>query len=135
MLLRATASGVPQQDIASAPGISQPAVSQAVSTARSRALGRGPAGRAILTHRREVLAASRRHAARDVRVFGSISRGADTDESDIDLLARMPGAGMLAVGTLADELEQILGRPVDVVPEHLIKPEAIADVEREAIPL
>lgn len=134
-LLRATSAHVPQIEIAAALGVTQPAVSQTVSAARAHALGRGPAGRDVLTHRREILSASRRHAARDVRVFGSISRGEDTEESDVDLIVRMPDAGMLAVSALADELEQILGRPVDVLPEHLIRTGSLADVERGAIPL
>ncbi|WP_277207892.1 nucleotidyltransferase domain-containing protein [Isoptericola croceus] len=134
-LLRATASRVPQTRIASALGVSQSAISQAIATARAQALGRGPAGRAVLAHRREILTTSRRHQAHDVRVFGSVSRGEDTDASDIDFLVRMPGAGMLAVSSLAEELERVLGRPVDVLPEHLIKSDALAEVEREAVPL
>jgi predicted nucleotidyltransferase len=134
-LLRATTVGVPQRDMAAALSVSQPAVSQAITAARAQALGRGPRGRVLLSHRREVLSTARRHGARDVRVFGSVARGQDTEGSDVDLLVRMPDAGMLAVSALADELEDLLAGPVDVVAEHYVRPAALADVVEHAIAL
>lgn len=135
MLLRATATGVPQREIAAALGVSQPAVSQAITAARSAALKRGPRGRAVLSHRSDVLGTAQRYGARDVRVFGSVARGEDTETSDVDFLVRMPDAGMLAVSTLANELEELLAGPVDVVAEHFVRPEALTDVLEHAIPL
>jgi predicted nucleotidyltransferase len=37
-------------------------------------------------YRREILDAAVRHGARNVRVFGSIARGDDHEESDVDFL-------------------------------------------------
>ena len=57
------------------------------------------------------------------RVFGSVARGedrtdtdTDTDtDSDIDLLVELPaGMGMFAVARVQNELEQLLGAPVDL---------------------
>ena len=46
----------------------------------------GPHERALARHRSRVIAAGRRHGARNLRVFGSIARGQERDESDVDLL-------------------------------------------------
>src|SRR5712691_725606 len=43
----------------------------------------------IHDHRREILEMAGRHHATNVRVFGSVARGQDTDRSDIDLLVDM----------------------------------------------
>jgi uncharacterized protein len=43
-------------------------------------------------YRREILEAALRHGARNVRVFGSIARGDDREESDVDFLVNVePG--------------------------------------------
>lgn len=42
---------------------------------------------AFFLHRNEMLAVAERHHARNVRVFGFVVRGEDTDRSDLDLLA------------------------------------------------
>jgi predicted nucleotidyltransferase len=67
---------------------------------------------------------SKRNAMRDVarrfhttnlRVFGSVLHGIDKDGSDLDLLVdALPGTTMFDLGGLQDELEQLLGIPVDV---------------------
>lgn len=43
--------------------------------------------RGFFLHRNEMLAVAERHHARNVRVFGFVVRGEDTDRSDLDLLA------------------------------------------------
>ena len=54
-----------------------------------------PLGRRLRQRRRQVLAAAGKHGASNVRVFGSVARGEDTPESDIDILVdlanRQPG--------------------------------------------
>ncbi|KAF7600085.1 MAG: nucleotidyltransferase [Candidatus Dactylopiibacterium carminicum] len=50
------------------------------------------------------------------RVFGSILRGTDQDDSDLDLLVdTLPGATLLDLGDLQYELESLLGIQVDVL--------------------
>lgn len=50
------------------------------------------------------------------RVFGSVLRGDDSEQSDLDLLVdALPGATLFDLGGLQDELEQLLGVHVDVV--------------------
>ncbi len=56
-----------------------------------------------------------RHAA----VFGSVSRGTNRPESDIDLLVKLgKPMGMFAYMRLLRELEAILGAKVDLVTEN-----------------
>jgi len=61
---------------------------------------------------------SRSHCAANVRVFGSVLYGTDHEGSDIDLLVDvLPGATLLDLGDLEEELRSLLG--VDV---HLLTP-------------
>lgn len=89
----------------------------------------------LLRDRRdEIVDAAARHGVRNVRVFGSVARGEDTAESDVDLLVDLdPGVGMFAVGALESELEEMLGREVDVVIARALRESVAATVE--AIPL
>ena len=73
------------------------------------------------------------HGARNVRVFGSASRGDDRTDSDIDLLV---DAGPITspwfpAGLILD-LEDVLGRRVDVVTERglsqFIREQVLAEV-------
>ncbi|WP_454860737.1 nucleotidyltransferase family protein [Promicromonospora soli] len=89
----------------------------------------------LLRDRRDqVVEVAARHGARNVRVFGSVARGEDTAESDIDLLVDLdPGVGLFALGALEVELEELLGREVDVVIARALRESVAATVE--AIPL
>jgi predicted nucleotidyltransferase len=89
--------------------------------------------RTLLKEKRDViLAAARRHGVRNIRIFGSVARGEDDSESDIDL---EPGRSILDHASLLIELQQLLGRKVDVVSERGIKNRIRERVLREAIPL
>lgn len=129
--------GVSQREIARTLGVTQSAVSQMLAVTRSRSqLARGPVGRALLEHRDQVIEVAQAHGAVKVRVFGSVARGRDTDDSDVDLLVMMAAeSGMLDVAKLGDELASVLGVPVDVVPEHMVKREALPALRREAVAL
>lgn len=57
-----------------------------------------------------------RFRAANPRVFGSVLHGTDRDGSDIDLLVdALPGATLLDLGGLQDELESLLGLHVDLL--------------------
>lgn len=50
------------------------------------------------------------------RIFGSVLRGTDLDGSDLDLLVdALPGATLLDLGDLEDELKSLLGVDVDLL--------------------
>ena len=75
---------------------------------------------------RRVVAA---HRASNVRVFGSVVQGEDTDDSDLDLLIDpSPDTTLLDIGAIRHELRKILGVPVDV-----LTPMALPDTFREAV--
>lgn len=77
----------------------------------------------VRENRDEVQAAVERHRGLSFAVFGSVARGDDTEASDIDFLVRFaPGSSLFDLLHLSDELEQILGRRVDVVSEGGLKP-------------
>lgn len=65
----------------------------------------------------------RRHGARRAAVFGSVARGDDADASDVDLLVELgDDVGLLEFIALKQELEELLGRPVDLVEYDALKP-------------
>jgi hypothetical protein len=74
-------------------------------------------------HRREILALAARHGARNVRVFGSIVRGDDHPDSDIDFLVEMePGRTLLDVIALEQDLSELLERKTEVVTDAGLSP-------------
>jgi predicted nucleotidyltransferase len=89
----------------------------------------------LLRDRRdEIVEPAARHGVRNVRVFGSVARGEDDLESDVDLLVDLdPGVGLFALGALQTELEEMLGRDVDVVVARALRESVAATVD--AIPL
>ncbi|MFP3714311.1 hypothetical protein [Puerhibacterium sp. TATVAM-FAB25] len=133
-LLRAASEKVGQALIAEAMGVSQPAVSQAITTARKDVLARTAAGRSVLEHRRALLEAARAHRAKDVRVVGAAARG--EDGGVLEVLVRLPAtAGPHEPATLSGALAGVLGRQVDVAAEHLLDAQALAVRAADAVPL
>jgi predicted nucleotidyltransferase len=66
--------------------------------------------------REEILLIASRYGVHDVRVFGSVARGEDDSESDVDFLVELEtGRSLLDLGGLQMELEALLGCRVDVV--------------------
>ena len=64
-----------------------------------------------------------RHGARNIRVFGSVARGDDHSDSDLDLLVDVePGRTLLDVIALEQDLQELLGRRVDVLTEGGLSP-------------
>ena len=61
-----------------------------------------------------------KHGARNVRVFGSVARGEAGEGSDLDLLVEFElGQSLLDHAALILDLEDLLGRKVDIVTEGL----------------
>jgi predicted nucleotidyltransferase len=86
----------------------------------------------LRAHREEVLRISASYGVTDVHVFGSIARGEDTPQSDVDLIVTFaPGAMSLGdIVSLEDELKELLGVSVDVISaaadrSYLVKNHAI----------
>ncbi|MES2178596.1 MAG: nucleotidyltransferase family protein [Gemmatimonadota bacterium] len=91
---------------------------------------------ALKCHRAEVLRLAAHYGATDVRVFGSVARGEADELSDIDFLVRMnPGRSVFDVGGLLMDLQDLLGRRVDIVTERGLGPRMRERVLREAVPV
>jgi len=96
----------------------------------------GPVGRRVRRLRREIVAAAAAHGVRNLRVFGSVARGEDRPDSDVDLLADLPPRmGLLGLGRLEAELEAIIGAQVDLIPAETLKPGVSERAQRDQIAL
>ncbi len=96
----------------------------------------GPVGRRVRRRRRDLVAAAASHGVRHLRVFGSVARGQDRPDSDVDLLADLPpGLSLFGLARVQADLEAILGAPVDLVPAQDLKPGVRARVEDELVEL
>ena len=94
------------------------------------------AAAAVERHRAEVLRLADKYGATDVRVFGSVARGDADVSSDIDFVVRMsPGRSLFDLGGLLMDLQDLLGRRVDVVTERGLRPRMRERVLREAVPV
>lgn len=72
----------------------------------------------VLDRRDEILRIAASHGASNVRVFGSMARGEANPDSDVDFLVDLePGRSLFDLGVLQADLEDLLGRRVDVTTE------------------
>jgi predicted nucleotidyltransferase len=86
--------------------------------------------------REEILAIAARHGARNVRVFGSVARGEASEDSDVDFLIEVSGPTTpWFPGGLVFELENLLGRRVDVAEVDALREPVREQVLREAVTL
>lgn len=70
----------------------------------------------VEAHRKEIKAIVARHKGKTVAVFGSVARGEETSQSDIDFLVEFEvGSSLFDLVRVKDALEALLGRTVDVV--------------------
>jgi predicted nucleotidyltransferase len=94
------------------------------------------AGQRITERREEILRIAAFHGAGNVLIFGSVARGEDTPESDVDLLIDVTGeTSPWFPGSLAADLEKLLGQRVQVVIRRSLSPLIRDEVLREAVPL
>ena len=90
-----------------------------------------------LRERRDpILRLAERYRASDMRVFGSVARGDNSEASDVDLLIKTnPGCSLFDLGGMLEDLQDLLGSRVDLVTEDGLKPRLRDRVLREAVPL
>jgi predicted nucleotidyltransferase len=90
----------------------------------------------VRAKREQILRAATSHGAKNVRIFGSVARREDQPDSDVDFLVDMEaGRSLLDLGGLLVDLEQLLGRRVDVITEQGLRSRIRARVLAEAQPL
>jgi len=84
----------------------------------------------------DILRIAAKHGAAQVRLIGSVARGEDRPDSDIDLLVTWAeGTSLMDHAALVLELESLLGRKVDIASDGWLKPSIQKPVYRDAIPL
>ena len=90
----------------------------------------------VIQKRQEILTIAQRRGAKNIRIFGSVSRHEARPDSDIDLLIDLePERSLLDMGGLAMDLQQLLNHKVDVITEAGLRPRIRADILKDARPL
>ncbi|ADG76141.1 transcriptional regulator, XRE family [Cellulomonas flavigena DSM 20109] len=136
--------GLTQRELARLSGVAQPVIAatetgrrgvsaetrsrldEALSVRPSVVLGR---------HRDAVREAVARHHGHDAYLIGSVARGDDTPQSDVDLMITFDdGTDLVDVLDLTDELEELLGAKVDVISGR-VDGAVSSHARRDAVPL
>lgn len=137
-------AGLTQSKLAQLAGLQQPSLAQMEAGTRNispdmlervlKAADYRPSI-ALAQHFDAIMATAARHGLRNLRVFGSVARGQDGFNSDIDLLATPDeGTDLFDLGLFIEECRQITGFPIDVIVDTHFS-ELSDDLIREAVPL
>ena len=90
----------------------------------------------VFAKREEIKRIAEKHGATNVRVFGSVARGDAGPDSDVDLLVEAgPVTTSWFPGGLIVDLEDLLGRSVDVVTDAALREELRPYILSDAIAL
>jgi uncharacterized protein len=90
----------------------------------------------IFAQRDHILRIGKKYGAISFRLFGSVARGEAHRGSDYDFLVELePGRSLLDLGGLQVELEDLLGRSVDVVTLRGLRKRLKSSVIKESLPL
>lgn len=91
---------------------------------------------ALQIHREEVRSIVLSHRVLNVRVFGSVLHGEDTEDSDLDLLVDpTPSTTLMDIGAIRYELRKLLGVPVDVLTPKALPANFRDQIIEEAMPI
>lgn len=106
-----------------------------VNVLKERSMNRRPSE--VLRQNRDLIRrVALLHRTENLRVFGSVLRGEDTETSDLDLLVDpLPGATLLDLGAIQIELEESLGISVDVLTPGDLPKKFRNQVLSEAVPV
>jgi len=92
--------------------------------------------RLIEEHREQIKKLAALRGARRVRVFGSRAHGDARPDSDVDILVDLEqGRSALALGGLLMDLQDLLGKRVDVVTPAALHPKIRDSILRQAVDL
>jgi len=90
----------------------------------------------LQTHRKEILTLAAHNGAVNVRIFGSVARGDNRPDSDVDFLVNLEkGRSLLDLARLLRELQSLLGVKVDVITEAGLRTRIRERVLKEARPI
>ena len=91
---------------------------------------------ALALHRNRIREIVLSHRVSGVRVFGSVLRGDDVADSDLDLLVEPTAqTTLLDIGAIRFELKNLLGFDVDVLTPNGLPADFREQVLRESVPL
>jgi hypothetical protein len=108
-------AGLSQVELAARAGVTQSVISAYEAGHRLRRLS-GPVGRQVRRRPRDLVAAAAAHGVHGLQVSGSVARGQDRPDSDVDLLADLaPGMSLFGLARLQADLEAILGSRVEPI--------------------
>ena len=87
-------------------------------------------------HREAIKAIARERGVLNVRVYGSMARGDDGPDSDIDLPVTLPkGASYKVLTGFLTRVSDLTERRVDVAEEEYLHPKMAADILEDCVPL
>lgn len=90
----------------------------------------------LRSRRSEILALAAKHGASNVRLFGSVVRGEDLEDSDVDFLVDMQeNRSLFDLIGLQQDIEKAIGRKVDVLTPNGINRHLKDRIMDEAAPL
>lgn len=86
-------------------------------------------------YKKEILKIAEICHADNIRIFGSLARGEQGEESDIDFLVHMKPNSGFGIGGMQWRLEELLKCKIDVVPDSSLNPMLKERILKEAVPL
>lgn len=93
-------------------------------------------GELLKIKRDNILEVAATYGAKNIRVFGSAARGDAGPSSDVDFLVEFEeGRSLFDLVGLGQDLEKLLGRPVDIVEPEGVHWYIRDKVLQEAVPL
>jgi hypothetical protein len=93
-------------------------------------------GELLEEKREEILRLAAKHGASNVHIFGSVARGEDRPDSDVDFLVELEAdRSLLDRVALIQDLEDLLGRKVDVATVKGLRDVWRDRILKEAVPL
>lgn len=90
----------------------------------------------IQQHQQKIQELAQKFGMKNLRIFGSVAKGEDTENSDLDLLVEAsPTTTLFDICGLQIELEELLNLKVDVVTDNSLPLRFKGEVMHYAIPL
>jgi uncharacterized protein len=90
----------------------------------------------VRLNRIQILRIAAQNGVKRLRVFGSVARGTEDEQSDIDFLVELaPDRSLLDLGNFLYEVRSLLGKEVDVVTEKGLQRRIRERVLAEAVDL
>lgn len=87
-------------------------------------------------HKSDILKIALLHGAKNIKVFGSVARGEQNKNSDVDFIVEMEkGKSILNRIALMQDLKKLLGQDVDVVTYKSLKERIKNDLIKDVVEL